>query len=680
MYKVLVFAGTTEGYEICRFLADHQVRTMGFAATEYGGKSLTENEYLTVQTGRLDETAMEQVFIQEKPEMVLDATHPYAAEVTLNIRTACEKTQTLYRRVLRESGSREDKAVYVESVQAAAQYLDQTQGNVLLTTGSKELAGFTGMKNYQERLYARVLSLPNVMQACAELGFEGKHLIGMQGPFSRELNAAMLRQYRCKYLVTKDTGKAGGFQDKIDAALECDAVPVIIGRPLKEEGMSVKECKRFLTEYFSLTHQPHITLLGIGMGSREMLTVQGKNSLDQADLLIGARRMVDSVRRPDQDVFIEYRSQEIKDYIDSHPEYDNIVIVLSGDVGFYSGAKKLLDVLQQNKLSQNSFGSETAGQSSSVQNTVKPEIQVQCGISSVVYFMSKIGLSWDDAKIVSAHGRRCNLISYIHNEKKVFAILGTSDGVAVLASKLVDYGMSDVLLYVGDNLSYDNEKIFVKSAGELTEYTGNPLSVICAVNESAGKRLETHGIKDEEFIRGKAPMTKEEVRTVSLSKLRLTEDSVCYDVGAGTGSLSIEMALRAHQGKVWAIEKKEDAVELIRQNKVKFAADNLEIIEGLAPEALKDLPVPTHAFIGGSSGNLKEIVQILIEKNPQVRIVINCITLETVSEALETAKEFGFEENEIVQLSAARSKAIGRYHMMMGENPIYIITLQNPQK
>ena len=680
MYKVLVFAGTTEGYEICRFLADHQVRTMGFAATEYGGKSLTENEYLTVQTGRLDETAMEQVFIQEKPEMVLDATHPYAAEVTVNIRTACEKTQTLYRRVLRESGSREDKAVYVESVQAAAQYLDQTQGNVLLTTGSKELAGFTGMKNYQERLYARVLSLPNVMQACAELGFEGKHLIGMQGPFSRELNAAMLRQYRCKYLVTKDTGKAGGFQDKIDAALECDAVPVIIGRPLKEEGMSVKECKRFLTEYFSLTHQPHITLLGIGMGSREMLTVQGKNSLDQADLLIGARRMVDSVRCPDQDVFIEYRSQEIKDYIDSHPEYDNIVIVLSGDVGFYSGAKKLLDVLQQNKLSQNSFGSETAGQSSSVQNTVKPEIQVQCGISSVVYFMSKIGLSWDDAKIVSAHGRRCNLISYIHNEKKVFAILGTSDGVAVLASKLVDYGMSDVLLYVGENLSYDNEKIFVKTAGELTEYTGNPLSVICAVNESAGKRLETHGIKDEEFIRGKAPMTKEEVRTVSLSKLRLTEDSVCYDVGAGTGSLSIEMALRAHQGKVWAIEKKEDAVELIRQNKVKFAADNLEIIEGLAPEALKDLPVPTHAFIGGSSGNLKEIVQILIEKNPQVRIVINCITLETVSEALETAKEFGFEENEIVQLSAARSKAIGRYHMMMGENPIYIITLQNPQK
>ena len=307
MYKVLVFAGTTEGYEICRFLADHKIETKGFVATEYGSKSLTENEFLTVQTGRLDAAAMEETFLQEKPEMVLDATHPYAAEVTVNIRTACENTQTAYYRVLREAGEHEDRAVYVDSVQAAADYLDQTQGNVLLTTGSKELVGFTGMKDYQNRLYARVLSLPNVMKACAELGFEGKHLIGMQGPFSRELNAAMLRQYDCRYLVTKDTGKAGGFQDKIDAALECDAVPVIIGRPLKEEGMSVRECKRFLTEHFGLAHRPHITLLGIGMGSQKLLTVQGKNSLDQADLLIGARRMVDSVKRPGQDVFVEYR-------------------------------------------------------------------------------------------------------------------------------------------------------------------------------------------------------------------------------------------------------------------------------------------------------------------------------------------------------------------------------------
>lgn len=169
-------------------------------------------------------------------------------------------------------------------------------------------------------------------------------------------------------------------------------------------------------------------------------------------------------------------------------------------------------------------------------------------------------------------------------------------------------------------------------------------------------------------------MTKEEVRCVSLSKLQLSEDSICYDVGAGTGSVSVEMALRASSGKVFAIEKKEDAVELLKENKRKFAVDNLEIIQGTAPEAMETLPVPTHAFIGGSSGNLKEIVALLLQKNPQVRIVINCITLETVSEALQVMKEFAFSETEVVQLCASRSKEIGRYHMMMGENPIYIIT------
>ena len=652
MYKVIVFAGTTEGYEISRFLSENQLPVLACVATEYGSKSLQENSCLHVQAGRLDEQQMRDLFFREKPELVLDATHPYAAEVTQNIRKACEETGVSYTRILR-TGSEQQNAVYVRDAKEAAEYLEGTEGNVLLTTGSKELAVFTSVSDYNKRLFARVLSLPSVIESCQALGFEGRNLIAMQGPFSKELNQAMLEQYQCKYLVTKDSGKAGGFLEKIQAAEALGVTAVIIGRPLAEEGLSLKECRHMLIERYGLKKEQNVTLLGIGMGSIGTLTLEGREAVRSADLIVGARRMVDAVRLPGQDFLYEYRSREIAAYLAEHPEYTKVVVALSGDVGFYSGAKKLVELLG-------------------------PETKMICGISSVVYFMSKIGLSWDDAKIVSAHGRGCNLISHIRNEKKVFAILGTSDGVALLAKKLVEYGMGNVMLHVGENLSYDNEKIFAKTASELTDYEGDPLAVICAVNENAQTRLETHGIKDEEFIRGKAPMTKEEVRTVSLSKLCLTEDSVCYDVGAGTGSLSIEMALRAHQGKVWAVEKKEDAVELIRQNKVKFAADNLEIIEGLAPEALTDLPAPTHAFIGGSSGNLKEIVKLLIEKNPQVRIVVNCITLETVSEALETAKEFGFEENEIVQLNASRSKAIGRYHMMMGENPIYIITLQNP--
>ena len=149
---------------------------------------------------------------------------------------------------------------------------------------------------------------------------------------------------------------------------------------------------------------------------------------------------------------------------------------------------------------------------------------------------------------------------------------------------------------------------------------------------------------------------------------------MCYDVGAGTGSVSIEMASRAWNGKVYAIEKKALAVELLKKNREKFAAENLEIIEGTAPEALENLEPPTHAFIGGSSGNMETILRLLLEKNPSVRILINCIALETVSETLQCLKTLPVKKEEILQISVSKGKSVGNYHMMMGENPIYIIS------
>lgn len=649
MYKAIVFAGTTEGYALCEFLAENRVSVYACAATEYGGSLLQENEFLHVSAGRLKTEDMEELFRKENPEIVLDATHPYAAEVTKNIRTACEGAGVLYQRILRPEGEKNSEAIYVESTEEAAAFLSGTEGNIFLTTGSKELAKFTGIPDYKERLFARVLSIPSVIRSCAELGIEGKHLIGMQGPFSAEINEAMLRQFQCSYLVTKDTGLAGGFPEKMEACQRCGVTPVIIGRPLKEEGLSLQDARVFLSKMFGFTLSQKISLVGIGMGAEKTLTLEGKKALNEAELLIGAKRMTEAVQKPGQMVLHEYRSEKIVEYIREHPKYRTVAIALSGDVGFYSGAKKLIDQLDGN-------------------------VEVICGISSVVYFMSKIGLSWDDAKIVSAHGRNCNLISLIRHNPKVFSILGTEDGVAVLASRLVYYGMGDVTLYVGENLSYENEKIFHDKAANLTEYRGDALSVVTACNEKATPMSAVHGISDGEFLRGKAPMTKEEVRTVSLSKLRLSEDSVCYDVGAGTGSVSVEMALRAWMGQVYAIEKKEDALALLKENKKKFAVDNLAIIPGVAPEAMTELPAPTHAFIGGSSGNMQDIINLLLEKNPKVRIVINCITLETVTEAMNAIRDFGLEDVDIVQLAAARSKSIGRYHMMMGENPIYIIS------
>lgn len=651
MCKVIVFAGTTEGRQLAQFLEKRQVSAHICVATEYGEQLLGENENLEISHERLDKTQMEELILKNQKSLVIDATHPYAAEVTKNIQAACESTGAEYLRVLRENQGNSDlgDCVYVETVEAAVAYLQKTTGNILATTGSKEAAKYTALSDFENRVFLRVLSLPNVVAECARLGFQGKNLLCMQGPFSKEFNIAMLRQLDCKYMVTKMSGKSGGFLEKLEAARACGCTLVVVGRPLEENGVSLQECKRILCRRFSLLSQAEISLVGIGMGNTDSLTKEAEKTIQEADLLIGASRMIAACEKNGQDVYIEYNSEKIAAYIQEHPEYEKIAVVLSGDVGFHSGAKKLLDILGN-------------------------QVKVVCGISSVTYFMSRIQKSWDDVVLTSNHGEEANLISLIRQNEKVFSILGKKDSVSELAKKLLAYGMNEVVLYVGERLSYADEKIQKGFPENFVDYEGDSLSVLYAENKNYRQQSATHGIRDEEFLRDKVPMTKEEVRTVSLSKLRLSENSVCYDVGAGTGSVAVEMALRAYKGKVYAIEKKELAVELLKKNKEQFQADNLEIIEGFAPEAMEDLEAPTHAFIGGSSGNMKEIMELLLKKNPKVRMVINCIALESVSEALECLKILPVSDTEIVQMTVGKSKTVGRYHMMMGENPIYIIS------
>ena len=182
------------------------------------------------------------------------------------------------------------------------------------------------------------------------------------------------------------------------------------------------------------------------------------------------------------------------------------------------------------------------------------------------------------------------------------------------------------------------------------------------------------GIKDEEFIRGKVPMTKAEIRAMVMVKAAIQPGDIVADIGAGTGSLSIEAALCCPKGAVYSIERNPEGIELIRKNAEKFGCRNIHTIAGTAPEAMEGLPKMDVIIIGGSSGNMNEIIRLLLDKNPKVRIVINCITLETVTEAMNAIRDFSLTDVDIVQLSAARSKSIGRYHMMMGENPIYIIS------
>ena len=172
------------------------------------------------------------------------------------------------------------------------------------------------------------------------------------------------------------------------------------------------------------------------------------------------------------------------------------------------------------------------------------------------------------------------------------------------------------------------------------------------------------------------PMTKAEVRAVSIAKLMLEPDSVAYDIGAGTGSVSVEMAGICTHGHVYAVECKPEAAALAERNKKRFGLSNLTVVEGAAPEACAPLPPPTHAFIGGTSGNMREVLGMLLAKNPAVRIVINLIALESIAEAMRCIETFGFGHTEVVQVSVAKAKKLGRYHLMNGQNPIMIITCE----
>jgi precorrin-6Y C5,15-methyltransferase (decarboxylating) len=181
-------------------------------------------------------------------------------------------------------------------------------------------------------------------------------------------------------------------------------------------------------------------------------------------------------------------------------------------------------------------------------------------------------------------------------------------------------------------------------------------------------------LPDDAFIRGEVPMTKSEVRSVCLQKLALTKGFVLYDIGAGTGSVGIQASLSHPDGFVYAVERKEEALSLIRENKRKFAADSLEVVSGTAPDCLEGLPVPTHAFVGGSAGHMRELLDYLWSLNPKIRIVVTVIALETLTELLDFLKEKQ-RDAELVQMTVAKAKQAGGYHLLMGQNPVTIVTI-----
>lgn len=672
MKEILIFAGTTEGRTLSDRLCEKRVAHTICVATEYGEIVMGENPFRTIQMGRMDAGQIRDFVIQGDYKAVVDATHPYAKIVTDNIKQAVEGLPVLYLRLLREDATEaeyENVKRFDSSSACAAALASESagmEGNILLTTGSKELSYFCTDTKLRKRLYVRVLPSEESMKLCKENGIVGKQIIALQGPFSEEINEALINQYDIRCLVTKESGKNGGYLEKVRAVKKTGISLYVIGHEPEREGEGFEQILKRLEAICGMALRDpvsfEITLIGTGMGSKRGLTLEALETIKQADVILGAKRMIrEYTPRFEKHPF--YTKEEIIPYLlhlQENPQLSGsikVAVLFSGDTGFYSGCKDLYTALQ--RICE--------------EGKIHGTLRIIPGISSVSYLASRVGETYQDGGIYSMHGKELpNLCAKIKSQNKVYLLLSGADNMRTLGRMLMENGLEQCRVTVGYQLSYPEEEIKEMTPKDCLLIEKEGLYTCLIRNPDVKSRYLTHGVSDAEFIRGRVPMTKEEIRQIVICKLRLKEDSLVYDIGSGTGSIAVEIAGLSDQLRVYAIEQKEEAISLIGQNAKKFCLENIIIVKAKAPESLDELPVPTHAFIGGSGGNMKEILSALYKKNPNMRIVISAVTLETISEIQKFILAQPVKNAEVVQIQISRANPVGKYHLLQAENPVFL--------
>ncbi len=678
MRKILIFAGTTEGRKLSECLAGAGISHTLCVATEYGEIVLKKDPLVTVRKGRMAQEEIRESLCKEGYDVVVDATHPYAKIVTQNIKGAVEELKDMgasmfYLRLKREGEKDPEGNIYEDPEQVAffetarecAMALRGTKGNILLTTGSKGLSDFSTLEEIKDRLYVRVLPSMESLSLCREQGICGKQVIAMQGPFSAEMNEAMIHQYKISHLVTKESGIFGGYGEKLEAARRAGIQVSVIGCR-EEEGYSfpetVRELERICGQRIPFRGQMRIVLAGIGMGSESGMTGEVRKAIKEADVLLGAERLL-SRYQPKMEKHPFYQAEQIIPYLEGPQgraalsEDKNVVILMSGDSGFYSGCRRLYDALDEE-----------------IKNgKLNASLCILPGISSISYLAACIGESYQDAAIYSMHGKELfNLARKIKRNSKTFLLTSGVKDMNRLGELLMEADLAECEVITGYQLSYGNQRIQKHTPSQCCKLWEEGLYTCLVKNPHAEPGRLTHGIADEEFIRDDIPMTKEEVREVVICKLRLRENAVVYDIGSGTGSVAVEIAGLSDEIQVYALERRREAVSLIIRNREKHKLQNITVIEAEAPEGLGELPAATHAFIGGSGGRMKEIIRTLYQISPKMRVVINAVSLETVCEIREILSSFPVKGEEIVQVQVNRAGKVGDHHLFQAGNPIWI--------
>ncbi len=482
MAEVIIFGGTTEGRELAVYAASMKIPVLLSVVSEYGKKTAGKTADFSVRCGALDEEGIFRLLQKVQPQLVLDATHPHAAAATGQIREACRRAEVRCLRVLRKEEGTEAQGEQtkcpvfrVHSAWEAAEILAGDDGPVFLTTGSKELAAFITALDDRERIFARVLPDSQILAGCEKLGLSGRQLIAMQGPFSEEMNIAMLRAVGAKWLVTKESGSQGGFWEKLRAAETCGVSTIVIQRPEKEQGISAKQAREELRRLAKdkegrlgksclIKSGQQVFLIGTGMGGGSQLTQEALAALQQCEIVLGASRLLADVAKwvEGKPREILYLGEEIRSWLEGHPEFSRIAVVYSGDTGFYSGCSSLLRALAKKD-----------------ENT-RPGIRVRIfpGISTLSCLCSRLGKSWERIYPASIHGRDCEVEKLLLEYRSIFLLLGGKENLGSLCRRLAQSGLGDAWVSAGIQLGYPEERILTARARELCGQESDSLAAV----------------------------------------------------------------------------------------------------------------------------------------------------------------------------------------------------------
>ena len=395
--------------------------------------------------------------------------------------------------------------------------------------------------------------------------------------------------------------------------------------------------------------RPRIALIGMG-ASAATLTAEAMEALRQARRVAGARRLLEALP-PDvtRDRVPAVRAGEIWQAV---RDVDRAAVLYSGDTGFYSGAAELLELLR---------GQER-------------EAEVFPGLSSVQMLAARLGRPWQDWKLVSAHGRACDPVAAVCGGQPAFFLTGTGEGgPAALCRQLTAAGLGGLPVTVAEALAMDGERLFAGTAAQAAGRGFGPLAVLLA--EPAFRLpARTPGWPDGTFVRAEGvPMTKQAVRAQVLAQLAVRPGETVWDVGAGTGSVSVELAYANGGAPVCAVECLPAACAVLEENRRRLGGWNIRVMQGSAPQALAGLPAPDAVFLGGTGGELGPILDAVWAANPAARVCLTAIALETLAAALEAFAARG-RKADAVQIAAAHAGGPGRLHLLRAENPVFILT------